>query len=316
MPLHSQDNESNPAHLLTLPAATNLPGDLVLIESPVGQLALRVSGQGPALLLIHSINAAPSTAEVAPLHRHYERTRRVYSLDLPGFGRSERSRRAYTPALITGAIHEAVHHIQSECGPAPVDALALSLSCEFLARAATQRPQDYRTLALVSPTGFNGKAVRRGPPGSTLVIPWLQRLLLRPSVGPRLFSALTRPGMIRFFLRKTWGARQIDEWLWQQAVETVRVAGAEHAPLHFISGGLFSADIHDVYDHLKLPVWMAHGTRGDFTDYRQKTRLQGLSNWTFSVLPTGALPHFEQLAHFCAEYDSFLDRASPQRETP
>jgi pimeloyl-ACP methyl ester carboxylesterase len=302
--------------LSSVAATIEPPGATVLVDSPVGQLALRASGQGPALLLIHSINAAPSTAEVAPLHRHYERTRRVYSLDLPGFGRSERSRRAYTPALMTSAIHAAVQHIQSECGPAPLDALALSLSCEFLARAATQRPHDYRSLALVSPTGFNGRVVRRSPSGSTLAIPWLQRLLLQPSVGPRLFSALTRPGVIRFFLRKTWGSRQIDEWLWQQAVQTVRVAGAEHAPLHFISGGLFSADIHQVYDDLKLAVWMVHGTRGDFTDYRQKARLQGSSNWTFTVLPTGALPHFEQLERFCAEYDSFLNGASQQRETP
>ncbi len=292
-------------------AAIDPPGDLVLISSPAGGLALRESGQGPPLLLIHSINAAPSTAEVAPLHRHYGRMRRVFSLDLPGFGRSERSPRAYTPALMTAAIHAAVQEIVRRCGPGPLDALAVSLSCEFLARAATQRPADYRSLAFVSPTGFNGRAPRRGPPGSTLAIPWLQRLVLRPGVGRRLFSGLTRPGVIRFFLRKTWGARQIDEWLWQQAVQTTRVAGAEHAPLHFISGALFSGDIHEVYDQLKLPVWMCHGTRGDFTDYRQKTRLQNSPNWTFSVLPTGALPHFEQLERFCAEYDAFLGRLPP-----
>ncbi len=292
--------------LIPTEAPAQLPGELLLLPSTAGQLALRVSGQGEPLLLIHSINAAPSTAEVAPLHRYYERSRRVYSLDLPGFGASERSPRAYTPRLMTDALHAAVQAIQHHNGPAPIDALAVSLSCEFLARAALERSGDYRSLALVSPTGFNGRAVRRGPPGSTLAIPWLQRLLQRPGWGRRLFSGLTRPGVIRFFLRKTWGSRQIDEWLWSQAVQTVHAPGAEHAPLSFICGALFSRDIHDVYDHLRLPVWMCHGTRGDFTDYRQTHRLVGKPNWSFSVLPTGALPHFERLEDFCAEYGCFL----------
>lgn len=303
-----------PTHAPTLnptePPA-QLPGQLLLLPSDAGQLALRVSGQGEPLLLIHSINAAPSTAEVAPLHRHYERSRRVYSLDLPGFGASERSPRAYTPRLMTDALHAAVQAIRRDSGPAPIDALAVSLSCEFLARAALERPGDYRSLALVSPTGFNGRAVRRGPPGSTLAVPWLQRLLQRPGWGRRLFSGLTRPGVIRFFLRKTWGSRQIDEWLWSQAVQTVRAPGAEHAPLAFICGALFSRDIHDVYDQLRLPVWMCHGTRGDFTDYRQKRRLEGQPNWTFSVMATGALPHFEQLDRFCAEHEAFMRRRAP-----
>ncbi len=265
-----------------------------------------MSGQGLPLLLIHSINAAPSTAEVAPIHRHYERSRCVFSLDLPGFGSSERSDRVYTPRLMTDAIHAAVQEIQRRCGPLPIDALALSLSCEFLARAAIERPGDYRSLSLVSPTGFNGSNSRRGPPGSTLAMPWLLGFLRGPGWGRALFKGLTRPGVIRFFLRKTWGAHQIDEWLWQQAVQTTQAIGAEHAPLHFLSGGLFSRDIHTVYDQLRLPVWMSHGVRGDFTDYRQKSRLQAASNWHFSVFPTGALPHFEVPELFFAEYDRFL----------
>ena len=115
-----------------------------------------------------------------------------------------------------------------------------------------------------------------------------------------MFRALTRPAVIRFFLRKTWGSRQIDEALWQYDILSAQQEGAEFAPLRFISGGLFSADIHTVYEQLTLPVWMSHGTRGDFTDYRGKALLAGRQNWRFSVFPTGALPHFEMPAAFFA----------------
>jgi hypothetical protein len=36
---------------------------------------------------------------------------------------------------------------------------------------------------------------------------------------------------------------------------------------------LFSADINRVYDALDLPVWLAHGVRGDFTDYSGTSKL-------------------------------------------
>ena len=54
--------------------------------------------------------------------------------------------------------------------------------------------------------------------------------------------------MVRYFLEKTWGGKAIDERLWADAVAAARAPGAHHAPLHFLSGGLFSADILSVYE--------------------------------------------------------------------
>jgi hypothetical protein len=119
--------------------------------------------------------------------------------------------------------------------------------------------------------------------------------------------------VIRFFLRKTWGDARIDETLFEEAVRAARSAGAEHAPLSFLCGALFSKDILNVYEALTMPVWMCHGVRGDFTDYRQKTLLQDRANWLTQVFPTGALPHFEVLSDFCAAFDRHLADAALQR---
>ena len=131
-----------------------------------------------------------------------------------------------------------------------------------------------------------------------------------PGWGRSLFRALTRPSVIRYFLRRTWGSRDIDQGLWRYDILTAREPGAEHAPLYFLSGYLFSADIHSVYDALALPVWACHGVRGDFTDYRGLSMVEGRDNWRITVFPTGALPHFEVPGEFFAEYDAFLARAS------
>jgi len=292
-----------------LPAAVS--GQRIPIDSPAGRISVYVAGEGPPLLLVHSVNAAASVAEVRPLHEHYRRTHTVCSVDLPGYGFADRSDRPYTPRLMTDAVHAAAEVLRQRCGPVPMDALAVSLGCEFLARAAVEAPGAFRSLALVSPTGFSGRRALRGEPGSTRHMPWLGAALRGPggAWGGALFRKLTTPGVIRYFLRRAFGSDTIDDELWRYAVATTRQPGAEHAPLAFLSGVLFSADIHRVYEQLKLPVWMSHGTRGDFVDYRSKVLVEQRPNWRITVIPGGAMPYFEDTAAFCRRYDEFLAAA-------
>jgi len=305
MPARAQSTEA------PMPASfhADLNAPRLSVQSGGLPVNLYVSGNGPPLLLIHSVNAAASAAEVRPLHEHFQATRTVFSIDLPGYGLSDRSDRAYTPRVMTDALHAATALILQRTGAPSVDALAVSLSSEFLARAATEAPAHYRSLALVSPTGLGRKDKRRGPEGSTLAMPWLLSALRGPGWGGLLFKGLTRPGVIRFFLNKTWGSRDIDEPMWRSAVVNAQQPGAEHAPLHFISAGLFSRDIQTVYEALHQPTWMSHGVRGDFTDYAQKTLVAGKPNWRITVFQTGAMPYFEQTELFCADYQAFLDAA-------
>lgn len=95
----------------------------------------------------------------------------MYAIELPGFGFSDRSARAYTPRLMTDALHAALAFIQSEHGGAAVDVLAVSLSCEFAVRAQCEAPPSIRRLALVSPTGFRGKNCAMGQQVATWVCP-------------------------------------------------------------------------------------------------------------------------------------------------
>jgi pimeloyl-ACP methyl ester carboxylesterase len=294
---------------MALPAA--LPGERIDIHDPLaGRISLYADGHGqaPPMLLVHSVNAAAAASEVRPLYEHYRASRPVFAIDLPGYGLSERSDRHYTPRLMTDAVKAALRQIQARCGPGPVDTLAVSLGCEFLARAASEAPDAVRSVALVSPTGLSGGQKGRGAPGSTRGLPWLRSALRGPGSGwgLGLFRQLTRPGVVRFFLRKTWGSPAIDEAMWAYAVRTAQEPGAEYAPLCFLSAGLFSADIHTVYESLRMPTWASHGVRGDFTDYRGMDFLRQQTHWRFSVFSTGALPYFEVPEAFTAAYDEFL----------
>ncbi len=288
-----------------------LTGDNFDLASAAGRLRVyRSVPASPAaarpLLLVHSVNAAGSAREVRPLYDHYRQQRPVIAFDLPGFGLSEHGDRLYSPRLMTDAVLAVVQEVRRLHGPAPIDALGVSLGSEFLARAAVESPSAFRSVALVSPTGFSGTTRRLGPPGSTRKVPGLHAVLSVPLWGAGLFRALTRPGVIRFFLEKTWGSKAIDEDLWRYDGLITRQPGAHHAPLHFLGGGLFSGDVNALYDALAMPVWMAHGTRGDFVDYRGKAAYSSQPNWHFDVFEAGALPYFEMPAEFARRYDAFL----------
>jgi pimeloyl-ACP methyl ester carboxylesterase len=289
--------------------ANPLSGNRTDINSAVGRIAIYSSGADAAvapLLLIHSINATPSAYEVRPLFNYYAGKRPVYALDLPGFGQSDRGDRDYTIRIMTDAIHAAVGEIRRHHGGA-VDALALSLSCEFLARAALERPASFRTLALISPTGFE-RSARDDAGGGNRGMPWLRSALRAPLWTRGLFSALTSRSSIKFFLKKTFGSPEIDQGLWDYAYLTTHQPGARHAPYDFVSGYLFSKDALLLYEGLAHPVWMAHGVRGDFVDFRHRNRVEGRANWSFEVFPSGAFPHFEMLDAVTRSYDSFLKR--------
>jgi pimeloyl-ACP methyl ester carboxylesterase len=268
----------------------------------------------PPLLLVHSVNAAATAYEMKTLFEHYQGKRAVYALDLPGFGLSNRSDRKYTPRLMTDAVHAAVREIQSSHGEAPIDIVALSLGCEFAARAANDMPNVFRTVALISPTGFDRRAARAAQhagSGGTRAMPWLHRLLSVPLWKRGFFSALTSRASIRFFLQKTWGAKAIDEGLLEYDYITTHQPGAENAPYYFVSGYLFSTDAMKLYRNLSMPVWMTHGVRGDFVDYGEKRLVERLPNWSIDVFQTGAMPHFEKPAEFIGLYEAFLKRAAP-----
>ena len=180
--------------------------------------------------------------------------RRVYAVDLPGFGFSDRSRRGPTTVrLYSDAVHDMLDVIAAETGGQPVDALAVSLGCEFLARAAVERPERFRTLAAGHTHRLQPRPSGRlhGPPGidprgpgplPALHLPALEPGLLRPAREPAAASATS--------CRRPSARSEIDEGLLDYDYLTTHQPGARHAPYAFVSGRLFSRDIRTVYERL------------------------------------------------------------------
>jgi pimeloyl-ACP methyl ester carboxylesterase len=293
----------------TLPAAVS--GERHEITGRAGRLSYYVAGEGEPLLLIHSINAAASAFEMSPIFEHMKATRRVYAVDLPGYGFSDRSDRPYDITLFVDAVREMSDLIARECGEQAIDAVALSLSSEFLARAAAERPERFRTITLVTPTGFNRSgAKRRGPAGESVEVRGLYKSLTFPLWREGLFSVLVSEKSIRYFLRRTFGSKDVPPELVRYSYLTSHQPGASRAPFAFLSARLFSADIRNLYESLTLPVFVPHGTRGDFADFTGADWARERANWHFMPFEAGAMPHFERLDAFLAAFEKFLAQKS------
>jgi pimeloyl-ACP methyl ester carboxylesterase len=279
-----------------VPLTAALDGELRTHDSAAtGQLAYYVGGPAnprgkqPPILLIHSVNAAASSFEMRPLFDRLIQTRRVYALDLPGFGFSERNDRAYTPDLMRDAI---LAMINGPLKGAAVDAVGLSLGCEFLALAAEAQPKSFRRLAFLSPTGFGRRArsIRRNP--------GLLRFLRVAAWRRPLFDLLTTRLSIGFFTRQS-AQKSLPTEFCDYAYETAHQPDAENAPYGFVSANLFTPDILGTYRELKQPSLLIHG-RDRFADFDYLDEV--IANPAWSVMPfdgAGSLVHWDypELVH-------------------
>lgn len=264
---------------------------------------------GRPLVLLHSINAAGSSYEMRPLFEHYQPSRPIFALDLPGFGFSERSDRAYSPLLYANAI---LDFLRSEVGE-PADVITLSLSSEFAAWAALAEPERFHSLAMISPTGFTAHMRTRGSQRAA------QRrrsdLLLRLFAFPLWSQAFydliaTRPS-VDYFLQQSF-VGQVDRGLADYAYATSHQPGARYAPLHFVSGKLFTRGIvNRVYERLTPPVLVLYDRDAFVRFDRLPEFVDAHPNWRrVQIIPSNGLPHYERLSETIDALDRFWAECS------
>jgi pimeloyl-ACP methyl ester carboxylesterase len=261
------------------------------------------NAKGRPLVLVHSVNAAASAYEMRPLFTYYQGKRPVYALDLPGYGFSDRAKRAYSPQLFANAINEFLStEVQTKA-----DVVALSLSCEFAAQAVLNDSRLFNSLVFISPTGFRqaaGNAAGRLTRGRSS--DRMYGLLTAPLWSRPLFDLIATRPSIRFFLSKSFVGPVPPEMI-EYAYATSHQLGAENVPLYFLSGKLFTPEIRlSAYERLDLPVLVVYD-RDFFTSFDMLSDLLSKKeNWRAArIIPSLGLPHFERTEEVAQALDDF-----------
>jgi pimeloyl-ACP methyl ester carboxylesterase len=262
------------------------------------------SASGRPLVFIHSINAAASAYEMKPLFQHYRGSRPVYALELPGFGLAERSDRTYSYQLYKSCI---IDFLTERVGE-PADVVGLSLSNEFIARAALDRPDIFNSIVMISPSGFTARnnkvATQQASERGTS--DFFYRLLAFPLWSQAFYDLLTTKSGIRYFLQMSFEG-QVDEGLADYDYLTSHQPGARYAPLYFVSGKLFSPRIREeVYERLDEPVLVLYDRDGFVSFDTLPETVRDHANWQATrISGTKGLPQFEKLQETAQAMDAF-----------
>jgi pimeloyl-ACP methyl ester carboxylesterase len=276
------------------------------------RIAFTRRGSGPPMLLVHGIHPAAWSYEWHDNVDALARTNTVYTIDLLGFGRSDRPSIRYSARLYISLISDFVHQVIGE----PCVLVASSLSGAYAIVLAARDPQRFPAIALIAPTGLIRLNKTAGVGGEA------GRLAVEtPIVGTAMFNSLVSHRNLRRWLEKTYADDTIvtddlvDIYYW-----TAHQRGARHAPAAFISGHL-NIDVRQALRRLTQPTLLVWGEEGSATPIEEFRGFRAVKpDLELSVLtPAGDLPHDERPDDFNVILSTWLTRLSlssaPMRDT-
>ena len=266
------------------------------------RIAFTRRGSGPPLLLVHGIHVAASSFEwrfnVDELARKYT----VYTIDLLGFGCSDRPNIRYSARLYTTLIADAAAQLIGK----PCVLVASSLSAAYAIILGARDPERFPALVLIEPTGL----VRMNR-GATTGGDVAQLTIDSPVIGTAVFNALVSKRSLTYHLERLYRNHElITPEILDAYYVTAHQAGAKYAPSAFLSGHL-NIDVRNALRRLMQPallVWGEHAVdtpaedaRG-FLAIKKDTQLEVIEG-------VGSLPHDERPARFNELVAAFVDES-------
>lgn len=292
------------------PLEPALPGDSGEYAWPLGSIAYQVRGEGRPLVLVHGIGAGESSYEwrqnFAALSEHFK----VYALDLPGFGRSERRDVAYSADIYITAILDFIRDVVQESA----SILASSLSGAYAIKLAALRPELIDRLVLVAPTGLE-RLLRPLP----VLSPMAFGAFNIPAYGESIYNGIASRGYIESYLRQNLyvDPARVTPPLVDHYYRSAHQPGGQYALRSFLSG-LLTCDVNQVYPEIRQPVLIVWGRQAKVTpvedarafyDKNPGARLRIFEE-------SGMLPHDEEAAGFNAAVTEFLKTVSLPPRVP
>ncbi len=231
------------------------------------------------LLFFHGFGGGSSAYEWSKVYPAFATDYRVLAPDLIGWGRSDRPARDYK---IEDYLTTLTEFVERTCDR-PVSVIASSLTAAFVIRVAIDRPDLFKSLILVTPSGLSdfGEDYTRSPFAQVVSTPILDRFLYS--------TVLATSFGIRTFLEQRQFAR--PERIYSEIVEaylaSAQQPNAEYAALSFVRGDL-CFDLAHYITQLMIPTAILWGGKAQYTESSIGRRLANL-NPEF-------VPYFEQIA--------------------
>jgi len=257
------------------------------------RVAYTVRGNGPALLLVHGIYAAASSYEWRRVIDTLAARHTVYTIDLLGFGRSDRPAVRYSPALYIDLLSDFLRDVAAPC-----TIIASALAAAYAIATADRHPERVAALALVEPTGYARCAHNSGRWGDLLRMPLAV-----------LYNLITSRAALRRDLTLSYAyvTRASDDTI-EHLHRSAHQPGARHVPSAFLALQL-SLDLKRIWPamlHPTLLIWGAHPHLSTLADLRAFRAARPAADAAV-IEAAGDLPHDECPDDFIEVVTAFLN---------
>jgi pimeloyl-ACP methyl ester carboxylesterase len=289
-------------HVLTTPQPlrSGLDGDAKVDRKYGGDLYYTVAGPEDALpiVLAHDFYAGASSYEYRSVYSRLAQRYRVYAPDWLGFGMSERPPLAFTGEFYATALAGFLRDVVLR----PAIVIAHGRAANVAARAASDEPDLFERLALISPEIDAG--MRLDPTAGQTVVRTAQRASLG-MLPYALFS--TRPVLRRMALERADGAASEDALDHQYA--SAHQFGGQYALLALMTGEL-DLPIQNELPLTQPPLLLLAGERDPHRPRSMMEDLAILNPYAeLEIIPAAGASVFEdQPLRFLATFNAWVER--------
>ncbi|PSR15094.1 alpha/beta hydrolase [filamentous cyanobacterium CCP3] len=259
----------------------------------------------PPLVFLHSLGGGSSAFEWSKVYAAFGATHRVIAPDLIGWGQSTHPARTYSVNDYFAMMTQLLEAIAEP----PTLVAATSLTAGVVIRLAGLRPDLFKGLFLVSPSGNSdfGRDYKASLPAILAGTPGVDKLLYQAGAANEL--------AVRSFLSTFLFAdsRRITPDIVQAYLACTQQPNAEYAALASLNGDI-SFDLSRHIGQLQTPTTFVLGAGSRFSAPAMVRRLASLNpkavQSVIEIPDSGVLPHVEHPAVVTGLLRQFLDTHS------
>lgn len=252
----------------------------------------KVETKQTPILLVHGIHLYAGGHDMVPVFEAFSTYRKVYLIDLPGFGSSEKTDRPYRPGLYQAAISE---FIRDQIGQ-PVHVVVMGQSAEFVALADEQDPDLIKSIVMIDPSGMQMPGT-----GHISERKWWEQFqnlaltyLKAPLWSLPFYDLLASRTAVLSYYRKRFTYTAPSD-LVDLAYTSAHQPGAHFAPILYYCGKLSVQDVRiKYYEKITKPVLVVFDNDPVRKFDMLPMLLREKSNWkAVRSRDTRGMPHFE-----------------------
>jgi len=270
------------------------------------RVAYTKRGAGDALLLVHGIHASAWSYEWRHNVDTLAREHTVYTLDLLGFGRSDRPSARYSAALYTALIADFAAQVIG--GPSVL--VGSGLAGAYVIALASRDARRFPGVVAVGPTGVSRLAVNARVSGD---VPRLA--ISTPVVGTALFHSLVSRRSLEFALARSYANdRFVTPALVDVHFAAAHQPGAKHASAAFMAQQL-NLGVREELRRLTQPLlltWGEQAVEAPMDDLRAFRAIKPDAD-VATFTPAGDLPHDERAGEWNETVLAFLAKLGDAR---